>query len=501
MTKKLSFSDLLEKGSNQAYTANGALSHASTLDRVLDLFSRGGSMRNSAEREKVSLIRSALSSDVLTAFKAIFYIGDIRGGAGERDMFLTALKVLADEHSEKLSAIVDLIPFYSRWDYVYALVGTKAEESVKELIRKEYATVLETGEPSLMFKWLKSTNASSKETNRLGRWTAKVLGFENDYKGIHAYQKMLSTQRAKLTNAVVERLMSAGRFEDIDYSKIPAQAGLRYKTAFYKRDEVRYAAFVEAVARGEKKVNAGTLNPHDIVGRYGSFYGRKLDQVLENAWKALPNYIKNGENVITVCDTSGSMSTGAGKGSVTVRDVANALSIYCAERLTGVFANKVISFSSKAKFFDLGTGSLMSKINVLERNSIVDSTNIQSVFDLILSTAISHHIPVEELPTKVIIISDMQFDAGCYDNNSTNLEVIRAKYAQAGYPMPQLVYWNVNSYGDSPATKYDKGVAMISGFATTIIGDILEGEILDPVRSMLKVLNGPRYMPIEEKLK
>lgn len=495
------FASMLEEESNYTLTENGALTHQSTLNAVLDLFAIGGASRNLREDQKTNLIKAAYQASPNLALRTVFYLGDVRQGAGERDLFKLALKVLVKVDPKSIKALVDLIPEYTRWDYIYELVGTVAEDEVKNLIKSEHEKVGDG--TSLMYKWLKSTNTSSKESCKLGRWTAKVLGYDTrEYAGIHAYQKMLSAKRAMLKEAVVEKLMTSNSWDKIDYEKVPSKASLKYRVAFKKHDLVGYSEFIGKVMTGEKKMNMNVTFPHDIVSKYGY---RNSDEILEleAAWKSLPNYISSDENVIVVADTSGSMTSPIGRDtSVRAIDVAHAMSIYCAERLSGPFKDRVISFSSVAKFFNISKygSSLRNKLNVLWENSIVENTNLQSVFDLILSTAVKNNVSKNDMPTKVLIISDMEFDSA--QRGKTNLQVIEEKYQNAGYDMPEIVFWNVCARNvQFPATASKQGVALVSGYSPTLFAQVLSGKILTPLDNMLKVINSTRYDAITERLK
>lgn len=499
MTK--TFSSLLEQATNVAYTENGAISNASTLNSVLDLFSQGGAMRTRTEDVRYQFIANALGENFELGLRTIFYLADVRGGQGERQLFKIALKVLADRYPKQLVKIVDLIPEFGRWDYLYELKGTKVEEAMIQVMRNEHTRCNLTGETSLMYKWIKSPNTSSAKSRELGRWTAQVLGYESNFHGIHQFQKMLAQKRAQLGDAVVETKMSRGKFHLIDYSKVTSKAGLCYKTSFFKRDQARYEQFHNRVEKGEVKINVGTLYPHEIVCKYDEVRG--VDNALENMWNALQDFIKSEENILTMVDVSYSMNSIISNGSrVRAIDVSRALGIYTAQHIKGAFKNKAILFSSQPKFidFDRVGSKLIDYINYIKRFNDCSNTDLQASFDLVLKTAIANKIPESEMPTKILIISDMEFDATRY--NATNLDVIKAKYASAGYKMPQLVYWNVCARTQQfPATKFDKGVAMVSGYSPSLLADILQGDIVDPIVSMLKVINKPRYDVVIERIR
>ena len=123
------FIQSLAKEANVAYTENGAVTKASTLDAVLDLFAIGGSARKLPASEVERLVLRAYNTNKELALRTIFLIGDVRGGLGERKFFKTAMKILADYDKDVLAKVVKLVPEYTRWDNLYTLVGTKLESA------------------------------------------------------------------------------------------------------------------------------------------------------------------------------------------------------------------------------------------------------------------------------------------------------------------------------------------------------------------------------------
>lgn len=192
-------------------------------------------------------------------------------------------------------------------------------------------------------------------------------------------------------------------------------------------------------------------------------------------------------------------------------DVANALAIYFAERSSGQFKDQYITFSEHPQLVDLSKGkNLREKINIALRHCEVANTNVEAVFDLILRTAVSQNMKQSDLPANILIISDMEFD-GCVTTGEGRgwsvqrptprlFEVIAQKYADAGYKLPRLVFWNVNSRtGTVPVRENDLGVALVSGFSPNIATMVMSGE-LDPYKCLLQAIHTDRYDPVEEAL-
>jgi hypothetical protein len=311
---------------------------------------------------------------------------------------------------------------------------------------------------------------------------------------------MLSKMRKYID--VVEVKMSSKNWEDINYERVPSKANLLYSKAFLKNDEGRRREFLGALEKGEAKINAGTLYPHDIVHKYlfsCNRYSRivEIDQTLEGLWKALPNVVDPNSRTMVVADGSGSMDTNINKDeSVTALEVANALAIYFAERLTEEFQNKYITFSMRPQFVNFaGCVNLAEKLCIASRYNEVSNTNIEAVFNLVLETAVQCKMKQEELPTNILIISDMEFDS-CTRVDERLFDAIRDNFEKLGYKISRLVFWNVNSRsGIIPIINNDLGVALVSGFSVNIAKMVMSGKT-DPYECLVETLMSERYAPI-----
>lgn len=485
----------LKSATNVAYTENGARAHATTESKVVDFFAIGSALRNRTDEDKIQLFVKAFHEDALLALKALFYTRDVRGGQGERETFRVILNYLAKKYPSVITNNVHLIPYYGRFDDLYALFGTPLEEVALSIFRKQFREDLDAEHPSLLAKWLASENASSPKTKALAKKTRIAFGLSP-----RQYRKTLSMLRKKIQ--IVEALMSSKEWSKIEYDKLPSKAGLQYRQAFYKNDEERYSDFVGSLKRGEKKVNASTLYPYEIVREYeGSMeiHDRKYyinfkannpqNDLLEAMWNNLPDYVgDNFDNALAVVDTSGSMR------GLPIQ-VALSLGLYLAERNKGEFHNHFITFSGSPQLQEIIGDTLGEKLHNMAKADWQMNTNVEKVFDLILNTAIKNSVPQEELPSKLFIISDMQFDRCVHGNNDVTLfKNIRERFELEGYIMPELVFWNVNAFSTNfPVTVDQTGTALVSGCSPSIFKNLLAGKDMTPYGMMLDVLNSERY--------
>ena len=409
---------------------------------------------------------------------------------------------LANVHTEAARRNMEYIAEFGRWDDLYCLVGTPLEKEMFAFLRKQLILDAECKTPSLLAKWLKSENASSQETKVLGEKTRKAFGLTH-----RQYRKILSELRKRIN--VLERLMSAGKWDEIEFDKIPSKAGLMYKNAFARRDIIKekYAAFAKDTT---KKVNAATLYPYEVVEKalrindYGyGWSNSETDRAMVNKyWDNLTDYFNGANlNALAIVDTSGSMHG-------TPINVAISLGLYCAERAGGPFANHYISFASRPQLIKCEGRDFVDKVQRIYRTNLVDNTNIEAAFDLLLDTAVRNHCPQEDLPQNILVISDMEFDSATGGNSyhyyrmerssdmtrsnaETVMEGIAKKWAAAGYKMPHLIYWNVDARQNNIPMLGNGPISYVSGFSPSIFQTIMTGKT--GYQLMLEVLNSVRY--------
>lgn len=503
-----SFNDAMEKETNLTLTENMALTHKSSLSANLDWFGMASAMRSEDEERILSHLSKITSEDVELALKNIFYTRDIRGGQGERKIFRIALKYLAN-HFKGLEHIFAQIPEYGRWDDLFVFFGTPYEGWMMTFIRDQLFEDLKAEKPSLLAKWMPSINTSSYDSRQMAKtfslFFAKGPIAYDAVKHPHKhYRKALSKIRKRLD--VLERRMTANKWETIEFDKIPSQAGFKYRQAFYKHQPERYAQFLEDVKKGDRKINTGTLYPYQIVDRivkrsiYGfgnintSHIGQDEIESLDTMWNNLLDYIREDDSGIVVCDTSGSMFNGSTPLPISV---SISLAIYFAERNVGPFKDRFITFSERPDYIKVQGNNIVEKVQHTSEANWGMNTNFQAVFDLILNTAKKYGLEDNELPQKIYVISDMEHDFAGGD--TTNFASIKGKYWKAGYTMPQLVFWNVQSRNDNlPVTKDENGTILISGLSPTVFKFAMEKDI-NPERFMLQVLNSDRYSTITLK--
>ena len=477
------FMNGLVNANNFGLTENCAIKHNTTKSAVLDMFALCGSYRNRSDADCILAFKNAIEENETLALKCLFYLRDIRGGQGERRFFRVCFRWLANARPEAARRNLINVSEYGRWDdLIYSCFDTKVEEDAFAIIKHQLALDVECKTPSLLAKWMPSENASARDTKRMGRIMREYLGMSHKQ-----YRQMLSVLRSRIN--IVEKLMSEGRWDEIEFDKIPSKAGLKYKNAFSRRDII--AKKYEAFAKDETKtVNAAVLNPVDIAHKILNSYGRMSETdraMLQKYWDNQKDYY-NGreENGIAVVDVSGSMSG-------VPMEAAISMGAYISERGHGPFVNHFITFSEHPTLVKFEGVDIVDKFQRCSRADWGYNTNIEKVLDMLLSVACDKNTKPEDIPSRLYIFSDMEFDKGMSVRGrdiDTLFEAHAKKWAAYGYQMPQVVFWNLDARTQNIPAMGGR-FSYVSGFSMSMIESILSGK--DGYDLMLDKLMSKRY--------
>ena len=463
-----------------ARTENGMKARQSTANALTDLFFKIGAMRG---QNVIPAWTAAYVQDKELATRIALWTRDVRGGAGERKLFRDILVDLAAHDYHRAVALGRKVPELGRWDDLLVFVGTPLETFAFETIRE----ALEAGN-GLCAKWMpRQGDVAVKLRQHLG-WTPKY------------YRKRL----VELTK-VVETQMCANDWDNINFNHVPSVASGRYKKAFSRHTE-KYKEWTAALVSKDPevvksvKVNAGAVYPYDVlkgvIYHYHMDYNQdQLNHVLAQ-WEALPNFVGDA-NILPLVDVSGSMTSLAGghksKSTVSCLDVAVSLGLYLADKNKGKFKDTFLTFSGKPELLHL-KGNILDKAKQMITSSWEMNTNLHAALDKILRTAVEGNVPQAEMPQALLILSDMQFDQ-CTRHDDSAMEMIKRKYVDAGYNVPNIVFWNLNAHDNVPV-KYDtRGAALVSGFSPSIVKAVLQAEMdnFTPEAIMMQTIMNPRY--------
>ena len=491
------FTSAIKEITTEKLTENGAFAYNTSDSDLLDLFAQIGALRPRTEAEISEKFERAFKENPELAMRMAFYARDVRfGGLGERRTFRIILKWICENYADLAIANIPNITTFGRFDDLYTYIGTEAEEAMWKYmyttLTNDYERMLEGKPISLLAKWLKSINTSSKESRKLARLTLKNLGFHNE----RQYRKVLARMRGYLN--VVENRMSAQEWDKINYSQVPAYAIKNYGSAFAKHDYERWNQYLKDLQKGTTKVNASTLYPYDLVHQYlDGYYGttRSENSLVEAQWKALPDYVGDGANVMVMADVSGSMTGRPMETSI-------GLAAYFAQHNHGPFAELCMTFTNVPHYIRIRKDD---KLYTAVRKTMQDvgyNTDLNKAFNLILDTALENHVSQEDLPRALVVVSDMEIDSYVRYHGLDFVKTWRERFKAYGYELPQLVLWNVEARNDTFLTKMaTKGVTFLSGQSASTFRSLIDTlNCKSAYEAMVKVLMNPAYDVVVTKV-
>lgn len=476
------FTDGMSRMTDIKTTENGGYAYSSTGGgALLDFFSVVGGMRKRDEKDILDMYHAARAEDKELADKIILYVSNIReGGLGERRIGRILLKALAFLDRHKVERNFQTFVNNSRFDCLYALEGTPAETAMwqfmKDTLLKD-AAAMKAGKPiTLAAKWMKSINTSSAESKRLARKFCTIAGLSE-----RTYRKTLAALR-KYSN-VVEVKMSSNQWEAINFEAVPSLAMKRYSAAFGKHCPNAFTQYKRDLTTGEAKVNAATLYPYDITHQF--MYGSCRDEEIAQAqWDALPNFFKEGRNVVCCADVSGSMSWGGGMAMA----ASVGLAMYCARYNTGAYKGYYMTFTDIPRFHKLDESKGIKK-NIREvMNHVGYSTNLDGCLAEIFRVATMEN----DAPEALLIVSDEEIDL--FMNRCPHWEDIVQKwvrkYREVGLECPKIIFWNCESRQNTYLARHDNPyVGFVSGVSAGTFANLSQLIDLTPYEAMKAILD------------
>lgn len=480
-------------------------------------------------------LRESANESLVDTFLLAFHIRDCRGGKGE--LGRSVLRWLFINYPDQFERVMPLMDEYGRWDDILELFPGVLDLSDLDRVRANYASNIE-GEAVLG----RLHELQTKTVRLLGQQLVRDLALMEQGKSISICAKWTPTEKDSYDRKfstvkticrtmgwtpskyrktfvtplrqylhIVERYMCESRWYEIEYSKVPSCAMKRLKKAFEKHSPETFAAWKAKLQKGEVEVKAKQLQPHELVHEVR--IKNAADTVCEAQWKVLEEEVKKLDTLsdaLCVVDVSGSSPyfryecarRGKSAPSFSPMDVSIALGIIISNAVEGAFKNHVISFHETPTFTVLKARSFYDRYRQVKTVPWSGSTNLQATFDLILNQAKKHKLTQEDMPKRLFMISDMQFNVveggNGYCNSShkgqTNFQAVDQKFKSAGYERPQIVFWNVNGEStDFPVSVGDHGSTMISGFSPAVMKAILNGKDFSPWTALRDILDSERY--------
>lgn len=507
---------------NVAYTQNGARSYATTAT----ISEKGGlldylfkALRSTPDSELRRLWLQAKLEDENAAGLLAFFKRDRFKGQQEKKPFREMLIFEVENGGlEKVIRWMPLIAYFGYAKDLLCLAGTQAEQAMLEFycaVLLEDQRRMKNSQSVTTFAKFAPTEglAFDKKHKLVGKMCNIIAKLENvAVFSKKNYRTLLSSLRSY--TRVPERDMCLGLWDSIDFKAVPSRCMKNNKKAFALHSPELWSEYIKALSEGKTKVNSA-LFPHDLAHEILTSYSNEVDQVSEAQWRTMQEKARKEfqefdmNGVLVMCDTSGSMTSAISKDTkVRCLDASLGLGLFFAELLPEPWKNCILTFSSRPEFRKASGNTLRERLTSIGQ-PIVENTNLQAALSLVLDTAVRRKVPRKDMPSVLLIISDMQFDpSGSYtttpfaSREDSNLEAMVKKYKASvapdglPYAMPTIVYWNVQgATSDFPATAGDKNVVMLSGFSPNILRLVFTGT-LDPVQVLRRAIADPRYDPV-----
>jgi hypothetical protein len=290
---------------------------------------------------------------------------------------------------------------------------------------------------------------------------------------------------------IVERLMCAKSWDEIEFGRVPSIAMNRLKKVFERHEPERWKEYLEKLKEGKEKVQGKQLYPHEIVSQMMDKNNSDNSIILEKQWeqqleKLTPETISQLQKTLVISDVSGSMNG-------TPMMVSIALGLLISSLLPEPWKDLLITFSNNPTFHKVCGETLQERIYNIAGMEWGGSTDLTKTFTMILEKCMQQEIPPSEMPDKILIMSDMQFNES--DRRwETNHQMIERKYLTNGYKMPQIIYWNLRGDTiDFPVNAKQFNVICISGYSPSILNAILNGKEPNPGEIVKNILDHERY--------
>lgn len=516
-----------------AYTENGALADVAQ-SRCLKFYTKVMA-RDKATAMSDEDIRTcaaeAWAENPQFTLRLFAHLRDCRSGGlgkGERHAAGVCFNWLLEEHPEQLYANLVHLPFYGYYkDLLGYFVGTAAETQALQILAKqleadkELLTQAQTEEDPVearkllgqltcrpASKWCPTEGCTyDKKSKQLGNVpvsyrVATMLGCTGDDIGavMKTYRKDYLTPLREATG-VVERLLAAQRYDEVDFSKVPSCALKMYSAkCFPKHMAERFAQWQKDVLAGRKKVNTSQVDPYEVVhlllsGAATEEQKPTLEAFYHDQIKKLRAELGDSGigDTLCICDTSGSMNG-------VPLTVAVAMTVWISSLASEHWRDMFLTFNTTPTFVSTkGCKGLEDRVRRTRAAPWGGSTDLLASFRLMLNRGQEHGLTDSEMPKRVVLLTDMQFNrvGGTYGNEIwTTFEAIKAMYRAASYTMPELVCWNLRGDTDDAtfASDHQQGVTMISGFSKSMIPAILANKpVPTPYDGMIEVLSNEHY--------
>ena len=505
-------------------TENGAVALDTSGNHIVDYFMMY--TRTLTKEENYKFIEKCWEINPQKTVAVIFNGRDRLKGKKEKTVSNQAMLWLRENKPYTyMNNILTYVNKYGRWkdllyicyenrgdgminkNYELTLFAEKLREDLTELKIQEIresaevdatdANPKKVNSVSLCAKWAPSENDRNDSRKQFAKKIASILYDKEDSKKMEKYRKeYLVPLRNKIN--IVETLMCNNEWDKINYEGVPGVASRRLHKAFSNHDSDRYCDYLASVRSGDAKINVTGILPHELANYYINLRNTQDEyeenETIELQWMTIVENVKSSGsggvlgNSLAIIDLSGSMFS-ASNGSIPAQ-VAIALGIITSQCCKGMFKNKFITFSADpelvslipddlyAEYTEKGVEpSLYTCFKSLINVDFGYNTDFVKCCKKIIEYGKEHAINDEDMPKKLFIYTDMQFDEATTDENKesngieTLYKTIVKMFKEADYTPPKFIFWNLNSsHKESfPVNCKTEGTAMISGFSEQLL--------------------------------
>lgn len=467
---------------------------------LINFYAKVGFLREEKDETIIKLFMAAYDENPKDALKLLFYTRDKEIGLGERRIFRIIIKHLGKINSDELRQNIHLIPVYGRWDDLYSLFDTELQGEAVALMRKQIGVDLKSKVPSTLSKWLKSENASSKETKRLA--TETRLAFDLTSK---EYRVLLSHLRERVN--IVETSMRKGDWKNIKYGDLSSSAIHKYYKAFYRHDNERYSNYINVTKK--EKLNKALEVDNEKAFPYEIIKEITLDkQKVLNIDNEFSSFIKNNKNNYDTIVCNGLSRKNLykpNKGAPYFGAISTAL--YSIMRNKGIFKNYILTVNPKPNFKRISENN-GAKIQEIISASATDSINVEEVLDVILYAGIKHQLKQKDMPKQILFIVDdnclINYTVNKKKNshehflNEEDFKKLKQKWEIIGFTLPQLCIWKIEKESKGSRIIVDSnGLKYAYDYSDKVFETIVNCENIYSNVLVENVLSNERYSLIE----
>lgn len=495
-----------------ARTENGALSYSSIGTELLDQFAKAGTYRGRNINDVFAQQSALWVENPEDALKFPFYLRmitrktkmfdaeteTVQRGQGARDEAFKRLLWIANYHPEVFYKNLWVLPLVGSWKDLWVLLSMDDSLNKKEFFKVMAMGINNDYHRELVKKYMPRIRANklcntewAKKTNRLAKEFCNFVGWT-----AKDYRIFKSTGKAH----EFQRIICARLYDNLNFKTIPGKALLNLVSGNFLQKhglEEKYMTWLKTqpVAKFNGYPYELAMKMYPYRGRY---YGSCIPMPATLKFtldKQFANLIETAKsdggaikgNVWCALDTSGSMTSPISRNSNTSAfDVAVGLGIYFSTLNEGAFHKNVIMFDNTSEVIHLKGDFTDMYQQITSRRDAMGGTNFQSVIDEIVRIRKKNpNIPLEDYPTTLLVVSDMQFNSTADywttptpEDDATNYEEAKAKLSKV-FPKEwvndfKFVWWHVNGRTtDFPSNMDCGGTYNFSGFDGSVISYLL----------------------------